>query len=728
MTRATSRPFFIHALLALTALLGAVSPAPAKDAPAATPAFSIPGGVFTNNLTLTLSSKSAGTIIRYTLDGTEPNTASSNYSASLAITNSLLVRARIFAAGLPPGPVASHTYVLLADDLLDFNSNLPLILLNTFGHEVSHDEKINATARVIRPQNGHATPLGPADFDGRGHINIRGRASLRYPKHSYTLKILAEDDDAAKVSILGMPPESDWILYAPYPDKTLMRDVLAYEMSLQLGRWAPHTQFVEVFVNDGGTKLSRRDYVGVYVFEEKVKRDLNRVALEKLDRSDHSEPAITGGYIFKKDHSDNVDMGPATQAGFPAYQGAITNNRVGFPTGPGGFPGDPAGFLPAYKNPYSRTVTNTSFSTRTATNTRGLELLSFLDPANPSLTTRPGRIPLAPSVTNHFGVPVRRDSSLNRTSFRTEDGEYHTEQERYHAGFKTSQTNQFYFVDPEPDEITGVQRGWLQHHVNRAEAALYGPDFKDAQAGYGSFLDPGSCIDYHLLVEVTKNADGFRFSTFFHKERGGKIKMGPVWDWNLSFGNCNGKQTWQPEYWLWPQLDDKEYSWFRRLFEDPDFAQKYVDRWSELRGTVFSSSNLLARVDQLAAQLQEPQARNFQRWPILGLAVNPNYYVGDSYEDEVKWMKEWTATRLAWIDKQFVAQPALKKTADGKVSLSTDAGTIYYTLDGRDPRTAGGAVAAGALVYESPLPSTAKLTARVLQSTNRWSGPVTLGK
>ena len=291
--------------------------------------------------------------------------------------------------------------------------------------------------------------------------------------------------------------------------------------------------------------------------------------------------------------------------------------------------------------------------------------------------------------------------------------------------FRTStKTNKFYYVHPEADELTGVQRAWLQNYLNQCEAAVYGRDFKDAEKGYATFLDADSFIDHHLLVEVTKNVDGFRFSTFFHKDRGGKIKMGPLWDWNLSFGNCNGKQGYMPEWWLWPQLDDKEYSWFRRLFEDPDFGQKYVDRWTELRATAFAASNLLGRVDAIATLLHEAQARNFERWPILGSAINPNWYAGDTYEEEVKWMKEWMANRLAWIDKQFLALPSAAQ-ANGKLSLAAPKGKILYTLDGTDPRAQGGTVSGQALTYDSPiaLPPGKTLSARALHN-NHWSGPL----
>jgi hypothetical protein len=84
-----------------------------------------------------------------------------------------------------------------------------------------------------------------------------------------------------------------------------MRDVLAYELSNKMGRYAARTKFVEVFLNRAANKLTRRDYLGVYVFEEKIKRAKDRVNITALKPEDNAEPNITGGYIFKRDH-----MGP----------------------------------------------------------------------------------------------------------------------------------------------------------------------------------------------------------------------------------------------------------------------------------------------------------------------------------------------------------------------------------------------------------------------------------
>src|SRR6185369_8534066 len=176
--------------------------------------------------------------------------------------------------------------------------------------------------------------------------------------------------------------------------------------------------------------------------------------------------------------------------------------------------------------------------------------------------------------------------------------------------------------------------------------------------------------------------------------------MGPIWDWNLSFGNANGKQGWMTEYWYWPQLEDQQYCWFRRLFEDPDFAQKYVDRWGVLRTNQFAVANIHRRIDELARLLDEAQARNFQRWRILGKFIWPNTYVGATFQDEVDWMTQWTQKRIEWIDRQFLYAPSFSLQS-GPVGRGTElvlrapAGKIYYALN-EDPRAPGGAISTAA--------------------------------
>jgi len=713
-------------LLAVTAL-PALAKTFAGNQNASLPGFSPPGGVFTNALSLVLSAQSSGAVIRYTLDGSEPTNSSAVYSAPLQLAGSTIVKAQVFPANSAPGPTLSQSYTLLEPNLWSFDSNLPLVILNTFGQDIPHSSKVPVSARFIQPVDGRATLTGPADFDGRGLINVRGHTSLRYPKHSFHLKTRDDAGHPLKTPLLGFPKETDWVLYAPYPDKTLMRDVLAFELSNQMGRYATRTKFVEVFADESDGKLSRRNYLGVYVLEEKIKRDKHRVDVEKLTADDNAEPGITGGYVFKKDHADQVEMGRPNQLGMPMGHGGFTMNRPGYPTGPGGFPADPQGFLP----PERGFAGNPDFQLPQG--------IRFLQPGQfvPGRGVTPPNFPLAPlnrpKVGPDGGQGERRDVFVpDRFQFFQNQGGDRTGREGVagtEAIFYTRQANQFFYVEPKPGEITPAQKTWLKNHLDQFESVLYGPNFTDPAKGYAAFIDADSFIDQHLLIEVTKNIDGFRFSTFFYKERGDKIKMGPAWDWNLSFGNANGKQGELPEYWYWPQLDDQQYTWYRRLFEDPDFAQKYVDRWGELRTNVLASANLLKRVDELAGLLGESQRRNFRRWRIMGQMVWPNAYVGYTYQDEIDWMKQWIQARLEWIDRQFVSAPVFS-FPDGhfvpgaQLVMQAPAGKIYYTADGSDPRSPGGGISPKAQLYTSPptIQTGTTFFARALNG-NRWSSP-----
>lgn len=675
----------------LAACLGATPKVEKVTGPV--PKFSPAGGVFAGSVQVTTESPVASAVVRYTLDGTDPSEKSEPFPRELRLTGTTQVRTRVFDGSKAVGPVLSQTYTIIEKDLENFTSNLPIVILNTFGKEILRDPKVKSSVRFIDEKNGQSVITAEPDFDGRGELNLRGHSSLRYLKRSFSLKTRDDAGQSRSVSILGFPEDSDWVLYAPYPDKTLLRDVLTYDLSRQMGRYASRTKFVELFLNQVGGRMSRRHYMGVYVLEEKIKRSKGRVDIAKLSPDDRAEPAITGGYIFKKDHWDDRGETKPTVEGRPGGGFGGGGSRS-FQSGPGGFPADPAGFMPA-----------TGGGRRMR---RGADQFEeqFRFQVQP-----PGRVDGQVRVQNF----ERMDQGFDRGAEET---------------FRTSQGNEFFYVEPKDDEITPAQKTWLQRHLNEFERVLHGPNFKDPAKGYAAYIDVDSFIDHHLIVELTKNIDGFRFSTFFQKDRGGKIKMEPIWDWNLSYGNANGKQGQIAEYWYWPQLDDQQYSYYRRLFEDPDFGQRYVDRLAELRATVFSLSNLNTRIDALVADLGEARVRNFQRWPILSRRIWPNTFVGKTYEDEINYMKGFISQRLAWVDRQFIAPPEVSVAGGrgkdrGPVTLSSPAARIYFTLDGSDPRASGGQPSARAKVYQNAvgIPSGGKLVARAWRE-DRWSAPV----
>lgn len=671
------------------------------------PRFSKAGGIYTSNVVLHLDSTMPEAKVLFTTNGDLPTESSPVWQGSLTISNNTTIRARLSIPDLPLGPIGSETYLFVPAELQGFRSDLPVVILSSPKPEFSRDAKQAAHLRVVSSSTTNNSLLGPTYFEGRVLANIRGRASLRYPKRSYTLKLIDEDGENQPFGLLGLSRDDDFILYAPYPDKTLMRDVLAYELGREMGHWTPRTQFVEVFVSNGSKSLSSEDYMGVYVLEERIKRHPSRVNIQKLGPTDNDEPEVSGGYIFKKDHVDRGYFGPPDLLGGGNFVSSNTN-KAGFPTQPGGFPADPKGFLPTYRPESGTRESNESSS---------------------SSSRRVMRTP--PVVTNSLTDPVLRTvEAPPRSIYYDEDGSEIVE--KMEPGFSTLlRTNQFYWVEPEEDEVTSVQRAWLKNYLDRLESVLYSDRFKDPDRGYRTFIDTRSFIDYHLIVEVSKNVDGHRFSTFFTKDRGSKIRLEPMWDWNLSFGNCNGKQGWSPEYWLWPQLTDTEYGWFRRLFEDPDFGQEYVDRWTELRKTTFVTERILRRVDEFTQLLASAQERNFARWPILGKSVNPNYFVGETYAEEVRWMKDWIRSRLEWIDAQFPTPPQILTTSQEggplEIRWTPSKGDVYYTLNGVDPRESGGELSSKALRAEKPITLKAgeELFARRFLD-KRWSGPLTL--
>jgi len=493
----------------------------------------------------------------------EAHTLDSLQLASLLTAGENVLAVQVHNVGITSSDMSSNFYLSfgIADESTYYGpppdwfeppfvfnvSTLPIVVIDTDGQEILNDPRIVVHMGIIDNASGLNNIDDPFNgYDGQISIEIRGSSSQMFPKKQYALETQDIDGENLNVSILGMPEENDWILYAPYSDKSLLRNFLAYELARDMGRYTSRTRFCELVIND--------DYKGLYIFMEKIKRDNNRVDISKLDPDETTGDDLTGGYILKVDKWDGE------------------NNDGWWSASP----------LPEY------------------------------------------------------------------------DGTWY----QYHY--------------PKPDDIVDEQKDYINNYITDFELLIASESYNDPDAGYYDQVNLQSFIDVALLSEISKNVDAYRLSAFMYKDKDsedGRLTMGPIWDYNLAFGNADYYEGWDPAGW---QMDVelggdgfKIPFWWYRIWDDETFRDAFYQRWQELRQSIFSEEYIISMIDSAIAVIAEAQVRNFQRWPILDQYVWPNAYVGGTYENEIDYLTNWITDRLEWMDEQ-----AMRADDDPQLILS----------------------------------------------------------
>ncbi len=183
---------------------------------------------------------------------------------------------------------------VIINDKADSNvisSELPMLLINTFGEEVIDEPKIRATITIINNKYNNVNYITdiPENELNVG-IEIRGNISKVIPKKSYGFEIRDNNDKDLSIPFLGLPKGSDWILYGPYSDKTLMRNFLTLTLGRQIGMYASRAKFVEVYFKGHGNSLEDYEYEGIFVLLEKIKHGKNRVNIKKTKNTEREIP------------------------------------------------------------------------------------------------------------------------------------------------------------------------------------------------------------------------------------------------------------------------------------------------------------------------------------------------------------------------------------------------------------------------------------------------------
>ena len=180
------------------------------------------------------------------------------------------------------------------------------------------------------------------------------------------------------------------------------------------------------------------------------------------------------------------------------------------------------------------------------------------------------------------------------------------------------------------------------------EDVLFSDHFTDENEGWRKYLDEDSFIDWYLINEITRNADAWGWSSvFFNLKRGEKLKIGPIWDFDLSFGNYSfSSRAYPPEgFYIMHYMP-----WYSRLFEDPSFVNSIKDRFQffyEQKEAIFREMN------DNTQYLKYAVVENENRWHTLYTYSWKNSNVWGNYDNEVQCMKQWLNKRLEWLRNEF---------------------------------------------------------------------------
>ena len=179
-------------------------------------------------------------------------------------------------------------------------------------------------------------------------------------------------------------------------------------------------------------------------------------------------------------------------------------------------------------------------------------------------------------------------------------------------------------IYPKKKNLKPEQLAYIHNYVDTVEQVIQSDNYADPQKGYARYIDVPSFVDYFIHTELSLNADGYKRSAYFYKEKqnadgsGGKLVAGPVWDYNLAYGNCNFANANNLEAWCFEGASNNPTpALWQRLLQDPQFRKAVKKRYQQLRKGVLSNKAINAYIDQQAKGLIKTQGHHFQTYPEL---------------------------------------------------------------------------------------------------------------
>ena len=196
---------------------------------------------------------------------------------------------------------------------------------------------------------------------------------------------------------------------------------------------------------------------------------------------------------------------------------------------------------------------------------------------------------------------------------------------------------------PKPSDITNTQKNYI-HSVFNDLASVANQHNTSASSGIPSVIDIPAFVDFMMIAEFASNVDVYSFSTFFHKDRMGKLRAGPVWDYNLAFGyDAFGNRS-KYDVWQFNNTDNNGPKFWKDLFDTDLFRCYLAKRWFELTepGQPLNYDFVCNRIDEIDALIAEAIVRDNQRWNQM-----------NQHTQYVNNMKNWIQQRINWLNNNI---------------------------------------------------------------------------
>lgn len=185
---------------------------------------------------------------------------------------------------------------------------------------------------------------------------------------------------------------------------------------------------------------------------------------------------------------------------------------------------------------------------------------------------------------------------------------------------------------PKRKNLQPEQLEYIKNFIGQMEETFQSDNYADPTHGYRQYIDVQSFVDYFIHTELSLNADAYKRSAYFYKDKqnadgtGGLLHAGTVWDYNLAYGCCSFCNADDIDAWAFEGCNTNPTPMFwKRLAQDPAFFAQVKQRYAELRKTTLSTRHLFDIIDGYATQLKQAQKRHFARFPeLLGTETKRN--------------------------------------------------------------------------------------------------------